>query len=92
MNTSVKMLTSLWVLVASALVLPSPSRAQTRNIEVDFSKAIGTIRPLNGVNGGPIVTRGAFDLSPQFSTLRLPPSRGSLGDRAGYRQRRIYDR
>ncbi len=44
---------------------------EERAIEVDFAKPAGVIRPLNGVNGGPIVTRGAFDLSPQFAELGI---------------------
>lgn len=55
----------LYLLVSQALW------AQTRAIEVDFSKVTGTIRPLNGVNGGPIVTRGAFDLSSRFTELGI---------------------
>jgi len=50
---------------------PSSPQAQRRNIEVDFSKLSGTIKPLNGVNGGPLVTRGAFDLSPSFSEIGI---------------------
>jgi len=70
MDTSGRILTA--VLVASfVLVAPSSSRAQTRSIEVDFSKVVGTIKPLNGVNGGPIVTRGAFDLSSNFRELGI---------------------
>ena len=71
MNTATKMVTLLLVSAAAVLALPSPLRAQTRNIEVDFSKVIGKIRPLNGVNGGPIVTRGAFDLSSNFTELGI---------------------
>jgi hypothetical protein len=51
--------------------LPCSSRAQTGKIDIDFSKVVGTIRPLNGVNDGPIVTRGAFDLSPYYSELGI---------------------
>lgn len=46
-------------------------RRRTRTINIDFSNVIGTIKPLNGVNGGPIVTRGAFDLSSNFAELGI---------------------
>jgi hypothetical protein len=70
-NALVKRLTSLLVLAGVGLVLPNSCQAQVRALEVDFSKVIGTIRPLNGVNGGPIVTRGAFDLSDNFRELGI---------------------
>jgi hypothetical protein len=43
--------------------------AEERLITIDVGKAAGTIRELNGMNGGPIVTRGAFDLSAQFKEI-----------------------
>jgi hypothetical protein len=70
MDTSGRILTE--VLVASLVFLLSgSSAAQARRIVVDFSKAVGTIEPLNGVNGGPAVTREAFDLSSNFSELGI---------------------
>jgi hypothetical protein len=57
--------------VAWLLFHPTTALAQARRIEVDFSKVIGTIKPLNGVNDGPIVTRGAWDLSPNFAELGI---------------------
>jgi hypothetical protein len=68
MNASV--LSFAVTLMASFLfVAPSSSTAQTRNIEVDFSKVLGAIKPLNGVNGGPLMMRGNLDLSSNFSEL-----------------------
>jgi len=49
--------------------LPWSWRAQTAKIEVDFSRIIGGVKPLNGVNDGPIVTRGAFDLTSYYTEL-----------------------
>ena len=72
MDALTRILTSLLVSASFVVVLPNSLRAQTRRtIEVDFSKVIGTIKPLNGVNGGPIVTGGAFDLSSNFSELGI---------------------
>lgn len=42
-----------------------------QTIDIDFSKVVGAIKPLNGVNGGPLMTRGAFDLSSRFSELGI---------------------
>jgi len=71
MDTSRRVRVALVMLAGAVLLLPSSSRAQARTIEVDFSKIVGTIKPLNGVNGGPIVTRGAWDLSSSFSELGI---------------------
>lgn len=71
MKLSPRLVTSRLILASFVLFLPGSLQAQTRSIEVDFSKVVGTIRPLNGVNGGPVVTRGAFDLSSHFSDLRI---------------------
>jgi hypothetical protein len=61
--------TALWVVTYCLLALPGLARAQ--QIEVDFSQVTGSIRPLNGVNDGPLVTRGAFDLSPYYADLGI---------------------
>ena len=71
MTTSARILTVLLAATSCVFALPRLSRAQARKIDVDFSKVVGTIRPLNGVNDGPIVTRGAFDLSPYFFELGI---------------------
>jgi hypothetical protein len=71
MANSSKVLSLLCVAICCFFALPRTSRAQEGKIEVDFSKVVGTIRPLNGVNDGPIVTRGAFDLSPSYSELGI---------------------
>jgi beta-xylosidase len=71
MKTSARILTALLVMASSLFVMPRPVRAETRTIEVDFSKVVGAIKPLNGVNGGPLMTRGAMDLSSNFSELGI---------------------
>jgi len=49
-----------------------PRAASPRVIEVDFSRPIGTIRPLHGVNCGPIAERFTLDLSRYFRALQIP--------------------
>lgn len=46
--------------------------AGRRIIEVDFSQVVGTIRPLHGVNCGPIAEGFTLDLSRFFRDLRIP--------------------
>ena len=41
-------------------------------IVVDCSRSVGTIRPLHGVNGGPIDQGGLIDLSDFFRAAKLP--------------------
>ena len=71
MNNSARVLSMLLVAISCVFALPRSSRAQAGKIDVDFAKVVGTIKPLNGVNDGPIVTRGAFDLSPYYSELGI---------------------
>jgi hypothetical protein len=49
-----------------------PRAASPRGVEVDFSKPIGTIRPLHGVNCGPIAEGFTLDLSRYFRALQIP--------------------
>ena len=71
MTNSARLLSVLLAATSCFFVLPRSSPAQAGKIDVDFSKVVGTIKPLNGVNDGPIVTRGAFDLSPYYSELGI---------------------
>jgi len=54
---------------ASAQAEPSQPKGETKRIEVDFSRTIGTIKALNGVNGGPLAE---FNLSSYFSAMGIP--------------------
>lgn len=58
--------------VSSQREISSPHVGQTKSIDVDFSKIIGTVKPLNGVNGGPLVILGQLDLSSRFSEASIP--------------------
>lgn len=49
-----------------------------RRIEVDFSRVVGTIRPLHGVNSGPIAEHFTVDLSKYFRELQIPCVRLTL--------------
>ena len=44
-------------------------------IELDFQKSAGVIRPLHGVNGGPLCYRGTVDFTPYHRALRIPVTR-----------------
>ncbi len=44
-------------------------------LDVDFGEKIGEIRPLNGVNFGPIQRNGALDLSDRFRELSFSSTR-----------------
>ena len=50
-------------------------RAATAELMVDFSKTNGVIRPLHGVNLGPLCYRGMVDLSAYHRALTLPLTR-----------------
>ena len=49
--------------------------ASANEIVVDCQKASGTIRPLHGVNLGPLCDRGMLDLSQFHKELRIPITR-----------------
>ena len=44
-------------------------------LTVDFSHTDGVIRPLHGVNGGPLNYRGVVDLSDHYKALNIPLAR-----------------
>jgi hypothetical protein len=51
------------------------SALATTELAVDFSKAAGIIRPLHGVNLGPLCYRGMVDLTAYHTALNLPLTR-----------------
>ena len=63
------------LIVWSALVLVPALRAQAVEIVVDCSKTVGTLRPLLGVNSGPIPAGGTLDLSDRFRELGVTLTR-----------------
>jgi hypothetical protein len=48
---------------------------RTRVVDVDFSKHAGTIRPLHGVNGGPMNQGETVDLRKEWKALGVPITR-----------------
>lgn len=44
-------------------------------LRVDGSRVIGRIRPLHGVNNGPLASGGFVDVSPDYRALRIPFAR-----------------
>jgi len=57
------------------LLLCTVAALNAAEITVDFSKTSGIIRPLHGVNLGPLCYRGMVDLSPYHRELNLPLTR-----------------
>ncbi len=62
-------LTIIW------LIIEAGSAASPWVLEVDFSKTNGVIRPLHGVNKGPLVAGGLIDLTEQHRDLGIPFNR-----------------
>ena len=46
-----------------------------RNAEVDFSKRVGEIKPVNGVGNGPVTWRFTVDKTEEFKNMGIPYSR-----------------
>ncbi|HEY3282336.1 MAG TPA: hypothetical protein VGN26_08700 [Armatimonadota bacterium] len=46
-----------------------------QEVQVDFGKPLGQVRPLHGVNGGPLCYRGTVDLSAYHKELGIPLTR-----------------
>jgi len=57
--------------MVTAFLLAPPGMSQTRaeQVEVDFSRSVGTIRHLDDLEGGTLMKRGWIDLSPYFREL-----------------------
>lgn len=55
---------------AAEKTLPAP-----HEMAVDFSKSCGVLRPLHGVNNGPVTPRGIPDLTPFFKEAAIPSCR-----------------
>ncbi len=63
---------AVWLLMAGfGCVQAGMAQTKTFDVEVDFSKAAGTIRHLNDVNEGPLCERGWVDLSPYYQELGI---------------------
>jgi len=73
LGSSLRLVLVAWVLLAS----PGPSRfaLQAEEIRIDFAVKTGTIRPLHGVNGGPLADGETIDLSQKWRELAIPSTR-----------------
>jgi hypothetical protein len=59
----------------AACVLPPLSNQAAQTIHVDCAQADGVIRPLHGVNGGPLADAETVNLGRQWRQLRVPITR-----------------
>ena len=66
---------SLLALCTVHIVGPPPLRAAPVELQVESSQVIGEIRPLHGVNLGPLCYRGMVDLSAYHRELGVPFTR-----------------
>ena len=57
------------------LFLKGICQEQKSDITIDFSRIIGKVRPLNGVNNGPFVVGVNADLSSYHKEARFPYTR-----------------
>ena len=62
-------------LVLLALSAHSAARADDATVSVDFSVPIGAIRPLNGINKGPLAPGGMVDVIKEQKALGIPFTR-----------------
>lgn len=63
----------LWLILV--LLTSVPLRADDAVLKADFSVHIGTIRPLHGINKGPLAPGGVFDVIQQQKELGIPFTR-----------------
>ena len=52
-----------------------PPAVTSDQMRVDFGSAVGRVRPLHGVNGGPLCRGETIDLTGQWRTLNVPLTR-----------------
>ena len=71
MNGQDKIVAVLLLMAGLGCARTGVSQTKTCDVQVDFSKANGTIRHLNDVNGGPLCLRGYVDLSAYYKELGI---------------------
>lgn len=60
------------IVVVYALVLIRVSAAAEVRLDIDFTTTVGEIRPLHGINKGPIALGGLIDLTEEHRQLQIP--------------------
>lgn len=65
-------LTHLTFVALLAIILGLATPASATTLEIDFAQTNGTIRPLHGINKGPLVGGGLIDLTAQHRALGIP--------------------
>src|SRR4051794_7984798 len=65
----------LWLLLSSVAPLVAGVEPSGIKLEADFGQTNGLIRPLHGVNLGPLCYRGTVDLSAYHRELAVPLTR-----------------
>jgi xylan 1,4-beta-xylosidase len=63
------------LLLIGTLTIPALGQAAVREVTIDFARTNGVIRPLHGVNLGPLCYRGMVDLSAYHRELGVPFTR-----------------
>lgn len=61
--------------IAIVLFTAIANSAYCAELRIDCAKEIGTIRPLHGINGGPVENQGLIDLSAYHSQIKVPLTR-----------------
>ena len=68
-------MTTIAQLIALLFSVACVHGAGPHRITVDFSSAQGTLRPLHGINKGPLAPNGLVDLTEAHKRLRVPSTR-----------------
>ena len=71
MNDQKRIVAVLLLMAGFSCAQMGMSQTKTCDVEVDFSRAGGTIRHLNDVNDGPLCQKGFVDLSSYYKELGI---------------------
>lgn len=63
----------LWLI--AMLIASDPLRAEEAVLDADFTVRTGTVRPLHGINKGPLAPGGILDVMKEQKELRIPFTR-----------------
>ena len=68
-----RILAGIWALLSVGLTALNAEPAT--QLEADFARSQGVVRPLHGINKGPLVAGGLIDLTPSLRSLGVPQIR-----------------